>query len=541
MAAAHPKRFDTIVVGAGSAGAIVAARLSEDPAREVLLLEAGRSDRTAFCKTPGMISIVHTVPQVKRMFDWGFKIEPRQATLGRKMPYFRGKVVGGSSAINGMVFVRGHRATYDAWAEGGCAGWGFEELLPFFKRLESFEDGESELRGGSGPVQVTRAAGDVSPTCLAFKEAVAAVAEVPELDDYNGATQEGVAMCQINARGGRRYSTSEAYLEPGRARPNLTVRSGVLVHEVLVEGGRARGVRVEVDGAVEDIPCEGEVVLSAGAVGSPQILLRSGVGPAAQLRALGLEVAADLPVGEHLQDHLFVPMTFLAPEAGHRGTPWHFFGGMLMQKLRPTNWFGRSVFEVLAFLRTEAGLPMPDLQLHVLPWAYPSPNQDRASEVRPEVDTRPALTILPTLVQPRSTGRLALRSVDPHAAPEIDPGFLTDGRDLDHLVRGVQLCREIVGSPAMRGVTGELHPGAGFFEEAALRAELPNRVQTVYHPVGTCRMGVGEDAVVDLELRVRGIEGLRVADASIMPSIPNGNTNAACMMIGERAAALLGA
>ncbi len=533
--------YDTIVVGAGSAGAIIASRLSEDPAHKVLLLEAGRSDRTAFCRVPGMVSIVHVVPQVKRMFDWGFKAQPRQATLGRKMPYFRGKVMGGCSAINGMVFVRGHHTNYDSWAGEGNEGWGYQDVLPYFKRFEAFEDGESELRGGSGPVAVTRAAGDLSPVSEGFRDAVAEVAEVPVLDDYNAERQEGVGMCQMSAKDGIRQSTSEVYLEPHKGRPNLTIKSGAMVHKVLVEDGVAVGVRVELDGELQDIRCDGEVVISAGAVGSPQLLMLSGIGPAEQLRALGIEVVADLPVGENLHDHLFVPMTFLAPTAGHSGTPWHFFGGLIKQKFDKTNWFGRSVFEVLAFLKSDPSLVAPDLQVHVLPWAYPSPNQDNASEVRPNVDMRPALTVMPTLIYPKSRGRLALASADPTVGPLIDPGFLTDPRDLDHLHNGVKLCREIAMHKSMGGaITSELHPGASFFDDAALRKELPNRVQTVYHPVGTCRMGVDERAVVDPELRVLGVDRLRVADASIMPTITGGNTNAPAMMIGEKAAELLG-
>jgi len=530
--------FDTIVVGAGSSGCVVAARLSEDPDHRVLILEAGGTDRTALCRVPGMVSIIHTVPQVKKKFDWGFKTVPHDVTHQRKMPYVRGKVLGGSSAINGMVFVRGHRSNYDGWAADGCPGWSFDEVLPYFKKLEAFEGGDSEYRGGSGPVAVTRAGGDLSPVSVAFMDAVASTTGVPVLDDYNAERQEGVGLCQISSKDGVRQSTSEVYLHPHADRPNLTVQSGAWVHRVRFEGTRAVGVDVVIDGELTTYRAD-RIVLSAGAVSTPHLLLLSGVGPAAHLQEHGVEVVADLPVGHNLHDHLFVPLSFLAPEGGHRGTPWHFFGGMIKERLFGGTWFGRSVFEVMGFIKTESHLPAPDLQLHVLPWAYPSPNQDN-DEVRPKVDTRPCITILPTLIYPQSRGRLSLRSADPTDKPVIDPAFLRSQADADHMFRGVQLTREIVRDPAISSmITGELHPGSDYMGDAELRAELPNRVQTVYHPVGTCRMGSDERAVVDPSLRVRGVEGLYVVDASVIPSVPGGNTNAACIMIGEKAADML--
>jgi choline dehydrogenase-like flavoprotein len=274
-------------------------------------------------------------------------------------------------------------------------------------------------------------------------------------------------------------------------------------------------------------------------IGSAHILLLSGVGPAAQLRAHGIDVVSDLPVGKNLHDHLFVPMTFLAPKAIHRGTPWHFFGGMIAESIKGDTWFARTVFDVMGFVRSSRAQPgVPDLQIHCLPWAYPSPNQD--APVRPVVDMRPALTVMPTLIYPKSRGEIRLASSDPLAAPHIDPHFLEEPDDRRHLLEGMKLVREIMASRRLAGVvTGELHPGPAFASDEALAAELPNRIHTVYHPVGTCRMGKDERAVVDPELRVRGVEGLRVADASIMPSITGGNTNAPTMMIGERCAEIL--
>lgn len=530
--------WDVVVVGAGSAGCVIAARLTEDPNCRVLLLEGGGSDRSSLCTVPGMVSIVHTVPQIKKRFDWGYKTAPRPRTLDRKIPYLRGKVLGGSSAINGMVFVRGNRANYDSWAEEGCLGWSYDEVLPYFKKLEDFEAGESQYRGAGGPIKVSRPA-DISPLSEAFLHACVGTTGTEIIDDYNAESQEGAALWQLSCGDGRRYSSSEGYLHPNLSRPNLDLETRALVHRVRIEGGRAVGIEYSVGGDVKLARADGEVVLAAGSMGSPAILLRSGVGPGDQLRTLDVKTHAELPVGQNLQDHLFFPLTFLTPRGGHRGTAFHFFGGMLKEKLFGGTWFGRSVFESVAFLKLNPSAPIPDFQLHTLPWAYPSPNQDN-SEVRPNVDTRAAFTLLPTLIYPESRGELRLTSPDPEAAPHIDPNYLASDRDTETLLRGIELTREIMGHEAIAGeVTAELHPGANEFKGASLRKELPNRICTVYHPVGTCRMGTDERAVVDPQLRVLGIEKLRVADASIFPNITGGNTNAPSLMIGEKAADLL--
>ena len=531
--------FDVIVVGAGSAGCVIAARLTENPDRKVLLLEGGGSDRSDLCRVPGMVSIIHTVPQVKKKYDWGYKTTPRAATLDRKIPYMRGKVLGGSSAINGMVFVRGNRANFDDWAAAGCPGWSFNDVLPHFKRLESFEGGANALRGEDGPIKVSRPTG-ISPVSEAFIHAAAGTCGVDIFDDYNGESQEGAGLWQLSCREGVRYSSSEGYLHPNMSRPNLTVTTGALVHRVRVEGGRAVGVEYSVGGKLHFAQADTEVVLSAGAIGSPAILMRSGIGPADNLSKLDIPVQAALPVGQNLHDHLFFPLTFVAPRGGHKGTAFHFFGGMLQEKLFGGTWFGRSVFESVAFVNLNQGSPIPDMQLHTLPWAYPSPNQDTSNEQRPNVDTRAAFTLLPTLIYPESRGEVTLTSADPSAHPQIDPHYLEAGADVETLLKGIALTREIMAHPDIAGeVTEELHPGVKAFSGEALRRELPNRICTVYHPVGTCRMGSDERAVVDPSLRVRGVEGLRVADASIMPSITGGNTNAPCLMIGEKAAALI--
>jgi choline dehydrogenase-like flavoprotein len=527
--------YDYVVVGAGSAGCILAARLAESGA-EVLLIEAGATDRTRFCEIPGMVSIIHTVPEVKKRFDWGFYTVPQKHALDRRIPAVRGKVLGGSSSINGMLFVRGNRANYDDWARDGCPGWAFDDVLPAFKRMEDWEGGESEYRGKGGPVAVTKQK-DLTPASHAFLEAIMDTFKVPLTDDYNGGTQEGATIFQQSARAGKRFSSSFATLRKPNA--NLTVRTGALVERVVLEGTHARGVALRNGKGTETVRARREVVLCAGVFGSPQLLMLSGIGPAAHLRSVGIDVVADLPVGDNLHDHMFVPMTFLAPTAVHRGTAMHFFGGMLAEALKGDTWFGRTVFEGCAFVRSKyADNGVPDLQIHMLPWAYPQPNQDKP--VRPVVDLRPAMTLMPTLIYPKSRGTLRLASNDPAAAPLIDPAYLSDPRDVQFLFDGVKLMREVAANARLKEVvTAELHPAEAASDDAKLKAELPNRATTVYHPVGTCRMGSDERAVVDPLLRVRGIEGLRVADAAIMPSITGGNTNAPAMMIGQRCAELM--
>ena len=529
--------FDYIVVGGGSAGCVVASRLSEDPAVRVLLLEAGRSDRTVFCRKPGMISIIHTEPKLKKKFDWGYYTSPREETLNRRVPCVRGKVLGGSGAINGMVFVRGNRANFDDWEKEGCTGWGYADVLPYFKKLETFEHGENAYRGGGGPIQVT-VQSHVTPPSEAFLHAVSDVCHVPVLDDYNSAEQECAALFQMSLKDGVRSSTSETYIHPHMDRPNLTVELGAMVNRVLMEKNRAVGIEYVLKGQVKNAHAAEEVILSAGAVGSCQLLMLSGIGPSSHLRSHQIDVVADLPVGQNLHDHLLFPLVYHAPSSGHRGTARHFFGGMLKEALFGGTWFSKSVFEAVAFVKSDSSQTIPDLQLHSLPWAYPAPNQD--APVRPTVDLRPAITVQPTLIYPKSRGEIRLASAKPTDAPLIDPHYLEDSADVETFMRGIQLTREIMASPKIRDMLKEeIEPGPAFSDVQALRRELPNRVTTVYHPVGTCRMGSDERAVVDPSLRVRGIDGLRVADASIMPSITGGNTNAPSIMIGEKAADLI--
>jgi choline dehydrogenase len=526
---------DYVIAGAGSAGCVLARRLAESGA-SVILLEAGGPDRTRLVRKPGMIAIFHNVPALKKRLDWGYYTVPQSAALGRRLPQPRGWVLGGSGSINGMLFVRGNRKNYDDWAAAGCHGWSYPDVLRSFKRMEDWEDGASDVRGAGGPIRVTRQK-DLTPASQAFIEALAATAGVKKIDDYNGESQEGAAVFQQNASGGLRYSSSVGYLDQ-HGLPNLTITTRARITRILIENGRATGAEILTADGPGTIRASREVILCAGVYGSPQLLMLSGVGPAAHLRGHGIAVAADLPVGGNLHDHVFVPMTYCMKSARNRGTTPYFVGGMVREAVRGDTWMGRTVFEAVGFVRSSQAAAVPDLQIHALPWSYPFPNQD--SPARQKVDKRCALTIMPTLIYPKSRGTLRLASADPSAAPVIDPGYLTDPDDSRVLLEGMELIREVMaGKIIADGVSLELNPGPGFPDRAALARELPNRATSVYHAVGTCRMGPDEQSVVDPELRVRGIDGLRVADASIMPSIVGGNTNAPAMMIGEHCASIM--
>jgi choline dehydrogenase len=527
---------DYVVVGSGSSGAAIAGRLAGSGA-SVILLEAGGSDERLLLKKPGLVGPMHAVPQLKKPFDWGYYSVPQKHALDRRMPVPRGKVVGGSSSINGMVYVRGNRANFDSWAAEGNVGWDAGSVNAAYKRMEDFEDGENVFRGAGGPIRVTRNKTPQEGT-LQFIQATADTVGCKILDDYNAQSQEGVSRMQQNAAGGLRYSASRGYIHH-LAPATLQVRTGVLATKVLIENGRATGVEVAAaDGTRRTLRAAREVILSAGFAGSAQLLMLSGVGHAAHLKDHGIDVVADLPVGDNLHDHMFHALTFHVSSSRNTGTPSYFARGLARELLRPgTTFLANSVFEAVAFLKTSQAGAVPDLQLHLLPWAYVSPNQD--APIRHDVDKRPALTVLATLIYPKSRGTLRLASADPAAPPLIDPQYLADPADLEVLAEGSELVREIFAAKAFNGaVKGEIHPG-GQLRGQQLRDVIPNRATSVYHGVGTCRMGVDELAVVGPDLKVRGVERLRVCDASIMPSITGGNTNAPAIMIGEMGARLV--
>ena len=527
---------DYVVVGSGSSGAAIAGRLAESGA-SVIVLEAGKSDQQLLVKKPGMIGPMHAVPQLKKTVDWGYYSVPQKHLLDRRMPVPRGKVVGGSSSVNGMVYVRGNRANYDSWAAEGNVGWDADSVNAVYKRLEDFEDGEDPFRGAGGPIRVTRSKIPQQGS-LQFLQATADAIGCEIVDDYNAESQEGVSRMQQNAADGLRYSASRGYIHH-LAPPTLELQSGVLAKQVLIENGRAVGVEVvDADGTPRTLRAGREVILSAGFVGSAQLLMLSGIGHAEHLKDHGIDVVADLPVGDNLHDHMFHALTFHVSSSRNKGTAAYFALGLAKELIRPgTTFLANSVFEAVAFLKTSQAGAIPDLQLHLLPWAYVSPNQD--APIRHDVDKRPALTVLTTLIYPKSRGTLRLASADPTAAPLIDFQDLADPADLDVLGEGSEMAREIFASEAFDGaVKEEIHPG-GHLRGQELRDAIRGRATSVYHGVGTCRMGVDELAVVGPDLKVRGVEGLRVCDASIMPSITGGNTNAPAIMIGEMGAQLV--
>jgi choline dehydrogenase-like flavoprotein len=482
---------------------------------------------------------IHAVTALQRLVTWPAYSVPQRHMKGRKLPQSHGRIVGGGSVINGMAFVRGNRQNYDDWAADGAKGWGFSEVLPSFRRLESFEDGPSDLRGGDGPIAVERATGLASIT-KSYMVALAATAGVGMNGDYNGAQQAGVAPIQQSASASRRVGTDRGYLWD--APPNLRVLTGATATRVLVEHGRAAGVELVVGRHRTPMGlarASREVIISAGSLGSPRLLMLSGIGHAAHLRKHGINVIADLPVGDNLHDHLFVPMSYQAP-GGRSASPLSFAGAAARECVRPrSTYLAHTLFEAVAFVDSgvRMGTEVPDLQMFILPMGYPE-NQDRPGLHLP-ADSSRSLTLMPTMIYPESRGTVRLASTDPFAAPLIDPNYLAEPRDLETLVAGMELVRETLAHRAVaREVGHEVLPGSD--QNGADLAEFVRRnASGVYHPVGTCRMGTDERAVVDPTLRVRGVEGLRVADASIMPSIVGGNTNAAAMMIGERAAELI--
>lgn len=535
---AGPEPADYVVVGSGSAGAIVARRLA-DTGATVTLIESGRRRRGPLVTVPGMCGAIHAVTPLQRLVTWPAYSVPQRHMNGRKLPQSHGRVLGGGSVINGMAFVRGHRQNYDDWAADGAKGWAFSDVLPSFRRLESFEDGPSELRGGDGPIAVERATGLAGVT-ESYMAALAATAGVEMNDDYNGAQQAGVAPIQQSACAGRRVGTDRGYLWD--APTNLRVITGVTATRVLVHNGRATGVELAAGRKRAPIGvarANREVIVSAGSLGSPRLLMLSGVGHAAHLREHGITVVADLPVGDNLHDHLFVPLSYQA-HGGRSASPLSFATVAAREYARPrSTYLAHTLFEAVAFVDsgTHRGSDVPDLQMFILPMGYPE-NQDQPGLHLP-VDSALSLTLLPTMIYPESRGTLRLASTDPFAAPLIDPNYLAEPRDLATLVAGMELVRETLTHPAIsREVGREVLPGPDV-KAAGLVDFVRRNASGVYHPVGTCRMGTDDRAVVDPSLRVRGVEGLRVADASVMPSIVGGNTNAASMMIGEHAAELI--
>lgn len=517
--------FDYIVIGAGSAGCVLAARLTEDTSCRVLLIEAGADDRLKEIQIPAAFSKLF-----KTDVDWDYSTEPEPHLYDRRLYWPRGKVLGGSSAINAMIYIRGNRADYNEWRAMGNESWGFDDVLPYFKKSEDQENGASEFHGAGGPQSVENLR-YVNTLTRAFLEA-AGLLGIPANPDFNGANQEGAGLYQVTQRKGARHSAADAFLRPAMRRPNLTVATSALVTRIVVEKGRVRAVVLGERGAAREICAEKEVILAAGAVNSPQLLMLSGIGPAEDLRRAGVEPIHDLPgVGKNLQDHLMVsagykclkPVTLMSAES---------LPNILNYFVRRKGPLASNVAEAGIFLRSREGSRVPNLQLLFGPAYYASHGLKKRTDH--------CFGFGPTLITPESKGEITLRSARPGDPPNIHANYLSTEADLRVIVEGVKLSREIAHAKPFTEYRGEeLHPGTSAKTDRDIAEFVRREAETLYHPVGTCRMGRDADAVVDDRLRVRGIEGLRVVDASVMPKIIAGNTNAPTIMIAEKAADFL--
>src|SRR3954454_2140639 len=519
--------YDFIVVGAGSAGCALANRLSADPSVRVLLLEAGGSDRKMNIRIP-----VGFAKQFRTDLDWNYESEPEPSLIGRSMYLPRGRSLGGSSSMNAMIYMRGHRSICDTWAtKDGATGWSYDDVLPYFKRSENNESIRDEYHGQGGELNIADPTWS-STLSEPFVEAAEAVG-IKRNDDFNGAEQEGAGPLQLTQKRGRRWSAADAFLHPVEDRPNLTVVTNAHVHRILLDSGRAIGVEYHEKEGVVSAHAEHEVILSAGAFNSPQLLMLSGIGPADHLRENGIDVAVDSPhVGKHLQDHPLMTVTYECRdtktllEATKPQHLVHYIAG------RGKGMLSSNVAEAGAHVRIREGIDAPDFQL-LLGAAYYFDNGFRTYP-------NPAYTLGPSFIRPTSEGQVRLRSANPHDAPAIRLGWFQDPEEMRTVIEAIRLCREIAFSGPLGKITvRNIDPGDGVETDEQIEAWVRAQAQHTYHASCTCRMGREDESVLDPELRVRGVEGLRVADCSSMPRITSGNTNAPAIMIGERAADLI--
>jgi choline dehydrogenase len=520
------EHFDYIVVGAGSAGCVLANRLTASGRHRVLLLEAGGRDNHMW---------IHIPLGFAKLFDngkvnWRYASEPEPELNNRKIIQPRGKVLGGSSSINGLLYIRGQHEDYDHWRQLGNTGWAFEDVLPYFRRAEDQERGSDDLHGTGGPLAVSNVC-EPHPLCEAFIEA-AEQTGIPRNDDFNGPSQEGAGYFQLTAKNGRRWSTAVGYLKEARRRPNLKVELNALAARVLFDGRRATGIAYRQGDTTRTAYADVEVILAGGAFNSPQLLQLSGLGPADLLRSHGVAVIADMPgVGADLQDHLQVRMQFRCTEpitANDVINNWrHRFGAGLRYMLSGKGLLAIGAGYAGAFLRTRPDLASPDVQIHFLIFS----TETAGAAVHPFSGFMASVCQL----RPESRGFVRIKSSDPSEPPAIQPRYLSSRNDCDTVVAGLNVLRKVMGQPVMRRLIAEERaPGAQCQSDADLLAYARNTGTTVYHPTSTCRMGSDPTAVVDERLRVHGFERLRVVDASIMPALVSGNTNAAAVMIGEK-------
>lgn len=520
--------FDYIVIGGGSGGSAAAGRLAVDGTRRVCLIEAGGRNDNILIKTPGFM------PFIRNSSNYKYETVPQKGLNGRIGYQPRGKGLGGSSAINAMVYIRGHKWDYDNWAALGCDGWSYDDVLPYFKKAESNERGEDQFHGAGGPLFVSNQRSP-NPTSLAFVDAAAEL-QLRTNDDFNGERQEGFGLYQVTQRDGERWSAARGYVEPIREQGNFAVRTNTLVERLVVEQGRVTGVMVRRGGRSEMLYARRGVILSAGAFNSPQILMLSGIGPAEHLKQHGIEVVLDRPaVGSNLQDHIdYVSGWQTSSDVPIGGTlkgTLKMAGAIFEHRRKRTGAMTTCYAEAGGFWTVMPDSPAPDVQWHFVPAVLEDHGRENVKGY--------GFSLHACVLRPESRGTVRLGSRDIAAAPVIDPNFLDDDRDIAVLREGVRLSHRIADAPALQafGPT-DRHP-VDLDDNAALDEMIRNRADTVYHPVGTCRMGADDEAVVDPTLKVRGLEGLWIADASIMPRLVSGNTNAPSIMIGERCADFL--
>ena len=518
--------YDYVIVGAGSAGCVLAARLSEDANARVLLLEAGGPASSPNVKIPAAFPNLF-----KSKWDWNFATEPQKQLYDRQVYWPRGKMLGGSSSMNAMIYIRGHRSDYDRWRDHwGCEGWGYDDVLPWFVHSEDNVSKHDDFHGTGGPLRVSDQASP-RPMTPAFLEA-ADQAGLPANDDFNGAVQEGIGMYQLTQHKGRRWSAADAFLTPAADRPNLDVWTDSPVNRITFDGTRATGVEVR-RGATTTWVDADEIILASGAIGSPHLLLRSGVGPAHHLVDVGVKVVIDLPgVGQNLQDHIMAGPIFTAPAGGSlfgADAPRHLASFALRGKGPLTS----NVAEAGGFIKTDPSLTAPDIQYHFAPAIF-------ANEGLREPSGH-GLTCSSGLLRPRSVGQITLKGPDPRWAPIIEANYLDDPADFETLMAGWEIIHDVLTRPALDEFrSARMVPPPTATTEEEIREATRRQIQTIYHPVGTCAMGTHDDAVVDpAQLRVNGIDGLRVIDASVMPDLIGGNTNAPTIMIAEKAAAAI--
>jgi choline dehydrogenase len=523
--------FDYIVVGAGSAGCVLANRLSANGRHRVLLLEAGGEDRNVWIHVPIGYAKLFTDAR----HNWLYNSEPEPELGGRSIIQPRGKVLGGSSSINGLLYIRGQAEDFNHWRQLGNTGWSFDDVLPYFRRAEDQQRGEDELHGVGGPLAVSDVS-ETHPLCDAFIDACVQ-AGLSRTDDFNGASQEGAGYFQLTTRNGRRWSTARGYLKPARKRENLAVISNALTSRVLFEGRRAVGVEYLKDGGKHVARANAEVILASGAFNSPQLLQLSGVGPADLLRQHGIAVIADMPgVGDDLQDHYQARFNYRGTERNTMNDMMNSLTGRVAAGLRYA--LLRKGFLTIGagyaggFFRTDPKMATPDVQFHFILFS--------ADSVGQKLHPWPGFLTSVCQLRPESRGTVRIKSADPAQAPAIQPRYLSAQVDRDCMVAGMKLVRRVMGQPAIkRYIVEELMPGPKIASDADLLEFCRQKGTTVFHPTSTCRMGSDVKAVVDERLRVRGFDGLRVADASIMPTVVSGNTNAACIMIGEKASDMI--